>query len=461
MTRPLDLSPQQFRALADRITGLATDYLEQLDRRSIKPHASGEETVRLFEQPCPEQGMGEHALDALTDVLACSRAQNGRFFGYVAGSGEPVAATADLLASVTNQIVTSWRSGPAAMVIERTVVGWLAEAIGCKGFTGTLCGGGSPANLMGLAMAREAIAPANRQGAQGGVVYASAEAHMSIPKAMSLLGLGRDHLRSIPVDSEFRMDVGELERAITADLAAGKKPVAIVATAGTVNTGAIDPLAQIARIAQRHHLWLHVDGAYGALASLATPDLFRGLSEADSISLDPHKWLYQPVDVGCLLYRNPEAARATFAQSGDYARSLSNDPIEGFMFFEESMELSRRFRALRLWLSLRYHGLAAFRQSLADDLALAQKLAERVRREAQLELLAPVPLSAVCFRWRGEAKDLNAHNAAILDRVNRRGRVYLSNATIHGKFALRACITNHRTTEADVNAVVDEVLSAA
>jgi len=232
-----------------------------------------------------------------------------------------------------------------------------------------------------------------------------------------------------------------------------------------VNTGAVDPLPQIAEIARRHNAWFHIDGAYGALAAMADRKKFDGLELANSISLDPHKWLYQPLDCGCLLYRSPDVAQKTFAHSGEYARSLSTDPVEGFAFFEESLELSRRFRALKLWLSLRYHGMAAFRQSIAKDLAHASRLASAIEKEPELELLASVELSAVCFRYRatvGQSEDgLNSFNTALLKRIVARGRVYLSNAKIRDKFALRACIVNHRTKDADVDSVIPEVLAAA
>jgi glutamate/tyrosine decarboxylase-like PLP-dependent enzyme len=298
-----------------------------------------------------------------------------------------------------------------------------------------------------------------------GVVYASDEIHMSIPKSVALLGIGRDNLRLVPTDAVFRMIPEQLEARIRQDKAAGKTPIAIVASAGTVNTGAIDPFRQIAEIAHRHGAWFHIDGAYGALAAMADREKFDGLELADSISLDPHKWLYQPLDCGCLLYRSSEAAQTTFAHSGDYARSLTADPVEGFAFFEESLELSRRFRALKLWLSLRYHGLAAFRESINRDLRHARRLAERVQKEPELELLAPVELSAVCFRHKGTSgiaeESLNQFNLALLKRVVERGRVYLSNASLRGKFCLRACIVNHRTKDADVDSVVTEVLAAA
>ncbi|HXZ80188.1 MAG TPA: pyridoxal-dependent decarboxylase [Terriglobales bacterium] len=463
---PLEISPDDFRRLAAEVMEIAANYLATLDSRPIF-QSRGEETERLFHTPLPEEGLESAALTALHDVVEHTRTPNGRFFGYVLGSGEPVGATADLLASVLNQNLTAWRSAPAGVTIERTVVEWLAQAIGCAGFTGTLTSGGSLANLMALAMAREAIAPANEPGLAGRrcVVYASQEVHMSIPKSVALLGIGRENLRPLPVGPDFRLIPPDLENAIQADKSAGKIPIAVVASAGTVNTGAVDPLADIAAIARRHNLWLHVDGAYGALAAIAAPEKFPGIALADSISLDPHKWLFQSLDCGCLLYRDPAAARRAFSHTGDYAKSLSTDPLERFAFFEESIELSRRFRALRLWLSLRYHGMAAFREAIRRDLELAQRLAAAISNHPEFELLAPVELSAVCFRHKvpgcAAEQDLNQHNARILQRLIERGRVYLSNATVHGQFALRACIVNHRTTEAHVDSVIPEVLAAA
>lgn len=459
----LEISPEQFRKLCDEVAEIAADFLTRLDAREIQPRAGASDMTRAFDEPWPGEGLGTAAAAQLRNVVELSRWQNGRFFGYVMGSGEPAGAAADLLASVVNQNVTSWRSAPAATVVERTVVKWLAEAIGCAGFTGSLTGGGSAANLMALAMAREAKAPANLGGARPGAVYCSTEAHMSIGKSVGLLGIGRNHLRQIAVDGDYRMKLDELVRAIEADERKGIPPLAIVGTAGTVNTGAIDDLAGIADIAKRHRVWFHVDGAYGALAAIAAPEKFTGLQRSDSVSLDPHKWLYQSVDCGCLLFRDPAAARAAFSHSGDYAKSLLEGELESFMFFDESLELSRRFRALRLWLSMRYHGREAFRAAIAENLDLAMRLARRVTDEASLELLAPISLSAVCFRVKEApgGQDLNAWNEAIMKRVVRRGRVYLSNATLGGRFALRACITNHRTTAADVDAVVEEVLSAA
>jgi aromatic-L-amino-acid decarboxylase len=458
----LQLSSAEFRRLAEKVMTAGSELLSTIDDRRTVPSTSAAMTEAAFERPAPEQGAGEAVLDDLEGLNQHARLPTGRLFPYVIGSGEPVAAFGDFYASLLNQNVTAWRSSPAAVAVERTVVRWLAEAIGCDGFSGSLTSGGSLANLMALAMAREARATANEEGAEPCIVYASEEVHMSIPKALALIGVGRANLRLIPVDDRFRIDLSALTDSVTADRREGRRAIAVVASAGTITTGAIDPLSELAEIAHANDLWLHVDGAYGALAALAEPAKFSGLDLADSISLDPHKWLYQPLDCSLLLYRDANIARQTFSYTGDYARALSDDPVEGFAFFEESVELSRRFRALKLWVSLRYHGLAAFREAIARNIGQAQLLAQLVESEPSLELLAPVELSAVCFRWTGDDEEvLNRRNEEILRRVTTSGRVALSNATIQGKFALRACIVNHRTTDDDMHEVIREVLAAA
>jgi len=452
----LELDADELSAAMEKAFALAKSFWQTLPERRAYHGTTGEETTRLFSRAWTEAGLGAEVLNDFGTIADHSRPPGGRFFGYVLGSNEQVAALAEFLASVLHQNVTAWRSGPAAVAIERTVVEWLAEAVGCAEFSGSLCGGGSAANLMGLAMAREAKAPANEDGVRGDcVVYASDQVHMSIDKAVAMLGIGRRNLRIVPSDDNFRMQADALAAAIAADRAAGKRPFAIVASAGTVSTGAIDPLLAIAAIAKANDLWLHIDGAYGALAALARPDLFEGLVLADSLSLDAHKWLYQPLDCGCLLFRDASAARTAFSHSGDYVKVTNTDPAEAFAFFDESIELSRRFRALKLWMSLQYHGRGAFRDAIALDLQHARLLEELVRSEPELELMAAGPLSAVCFRHRG------VDNEALLKRVIERGRVYISNATIRGAFALRACFVNNRTREEDVRAIVAEVLATA
>lgn len=460
--RSLDISDSAFRTLACRLTDFCAEYLERLPHLpSYPPGISGRETEALFGGEVPWEGRGPAAFDCLAEAFRLSRPASPRFFAYVFGSGDPIGALGEFATAVLHQNAAAWRSAPAGVTMERTVVRWLASALGCGGFGGSLTLGGSSANLMGLCMAREAKAPANQCGTRGGVIYCSSEAHMSIAKAAALLGLGYQSVRLIPVDNQFRMIIEDLRRAIRTDLYAGRIPIAVVGSAGTTATGSIDPLDEVATVCNEFGLWMHVDGAYGALASLAVPESFRGMERADSISLDPHKWLYQPTGCGCLLYRDAEMARRAFSHSGDYARALSDDPIEGFAFFEESIELSRPARALKLWLSLHYYGLSAFKRSIMEDLQLAQVLAAAIDAEPQLERLAPVSLSAVCFRRVDKSGDLCLLNRKILERVVRRGRVYISNATINEKFALRACIVNHRATEEDVRLIVSEVLEAA
>lgn len=459
---PLLLSDEEYKAVFERITQLSLDYLASINGRPSFPGITGSETRSLLSKPLSENGIGESVFNALPMVIDGCRPNSPRFFGYVFGSGEPVGAAADLLASVLNQNVTAWRSSPTAVTMERVVVGWLVQAIGCDGFTGSLTGGGSAANLMGLAMAREARLPANESGARPGTIYASEQVHMSIPKAVALLGIGRNNLRHIPCDDDFRICTDLLRAQIERDVKAGLTPIAVVGSAGTVATGSIDPLSELAGIAREFGAWFHIDGAYGALAAIAEPGLFAGLNQADSLSLDPHKWLYQPLDCGCLLYRNPADARRAFSHTGDYAKSLLEDPIESFAYFEESIELSRRFRALKLWLSLSYHGLNKFREAIRNDLRHAQLLSRLVAAESELEVLAPVKLSAVCFRFLprpGLGLDADVMNQKILQRVVRRGKVFLSNASIHGKFSLRACFVNHRTTQHDVEQIIAEVLA--
>jgi aromatic-L-amino-acid decarboxylase len=275
---PLQVSAAEFQAITDGVNRLVADFLSDLDERRTVSATSATDTA-AFDLPLPEEGVGEAALRDLEAISEHLRAPTGRRLPYVLGSGDPIGALGDLYASVLNQNVTAWRSAPAAVTIERTVLESLAAAIGCDGFVGTFTSGGSLGNLMALAMARESRAPANEDGAQpGAVVYASEEVHMSIPKAVAMLGLGRTSLRVIPVDEKMRIQVPALETAIARDREAGRRGIALVGSAGTIMSGAIDPLAELADVARRNELWFHVDGAYGAAAALAQPEQFVGLS---------------------------------------------------------------------------------------------------------------------------------------------------------------------------------------
>jgi glutamate/tyrosine decarboxylase-like PLP-dependent enzyme len=290
---------------------------------------------------------------------------------------------------------------------------------------------------------------------------------MSIAKAADILGIGRDQVRTIACDEQQRMRVDDLRQSIEADLREGLRPFCVVGSAGTVNTGVVDPLAEIARVANEFELWFHVDGAYGAPGVLdqRKRPLFTGLESADSVSLDPHKWLYVPVDAGCLLFRDAAAAKAAFStEDADYIKTHGYADEEAFAFWDYGVELSRRFRALKVWLTLQYYGTRRIAEAVSEDIGLAAYLGELVSEAEDFELLAPVELSICCFRYvprvgMSEA-ELNELNEQVMALVQKGGRAYVSNATVNGRFALRACITNFRTTKVDIEDTVAAVRDA-
>jgi glutamate/tyrosine decarboxylase-like PLP-dependent enzyme len=418
------------------------------------------------------------------DVIVPNSRQNAhpRSLGYVTSPGTAVAAIADLLASVLGANLTAWRSAPAAVQLERVVIDWIKEALGCApGAGGLLTSGGSMANFGALTAAREARcgAGASEDGllAHGRRlrIYVSEEGHHSVDKAAAFLGIGRRNVVRVAVDARFRMDIADLERRIASDRAAGHEPFCVVANAGTVVTGAVDPLADVAALARRQGLWAHFDGAYGGIAAMAPSvrPLFAGLAEADSISLDPHKWLYLPVDCGCLLFRDADAVRPAFTLGADYTRVMLEDAAERFAFWDYGPELSRRFRALKVWMALAHVGARAYAAAIESNLDCARHFAGLVADSADFEMLAPVELSVVCFRFRPErlrkgralsdAEEvlLDHFNEALLQALQRGGRSYVSNASIRGRFALRACVTNYRTTRDDMAALLDDAREAA
>ena len=406
------------------------------------------------------------------DVFAFSR-HNGhpRFFGYVSSPGTPVTAIGSLISSTLNANVTCWRSGPAATELEFVTLRWLKEMLGYPaGAAGLLVSGGSMANFAGLAAARSARAPANvvRDGmtAAGArmCVYVSEEGHFSIRKAAAMLGIGAANVRSIKTDRRLRMDLADLDRVVRDDRAAGHLPCCLVGSAGTVASGAFDPIGGLADFARRENLWLHVDAAYGGFAVLAPSarQLFERIGEADSVALDPHKWLYLPVGCGCILYKDPAAARAAFGEDADYTRVLGLEQDEAFAFWDYGPELSRPFRALDLWLQLKSVGAAALGEAIEGNIACAKYFEELVTASDDFEMLAPVPLSIFCFRYRppGFTGDLDALNERMLIALQRGGSSYLSNARIEGKFALRGCVLNYRTRGQDMERLLIDLRSA-
>jgi glutamate/tyrosine decarboxylase-like PLP-dependent enzyme len=485
----LDISRAELEELSSQMTQLVADYYAEIRSLPVFPETHAGKTSEQVGTLLPIEG--ESVTDLLNDcrrILDNSR-HNGhpRFFGYVASPSTAPGAFADLIASAVNVNVTSWRSGPAATEIERTVISWLAELIGYgnekQQAHGLLTSGGSMANLTALLIAhrtksKPGVAQTGLWESLPMTIYASSEIHMSIPKAADLLGLGRQNVRLVECDGRFRMNVALLRERIKTDLDNGLKPFCVVASAGTVNTGAVDPLSEIADVAREFDLWFHVDGAYGALATLdeTRRPLFAGLDRADSVSLDPHKWLYVPLDSGCLLFRDEARARAAFSfDDADYIKVHEHNEDESFAFWNYGPELSRRFRALKIWLTLRYYGTHRIATAISEDNALAGYMAERVEADDDFELLAIPELSICCFRYlplalmgKLRTASLNEADNAELDELNnkimlavqRGGQAYLSSATLGGRFALRACITNFRTTRADIDQTLDIIRGA-
>lgn len=485
----LDISPEELRELSSRVNELVVEYFSEVSELPVFPETFGGDTLKQIGSTLPAQGEPVERLISDCRTIIKNSRHNGhpRFFGYVASPATPVGAFADLITSALNSNVTSWRSGPAPTEIERTVVRWLGSLIGYdKEARGLLLSGGSMANMTALLIAHRAKMgnEASRQGLWRSetpmTLYASEQVHMSIPKAADILGFGRDQVRLVGCDDQFRLNVQLLRERICADVQTGAQPFCVVASAGTTNTGAVDPLSEIAEVAKEFGLWFHVDGAYGAPAALDETKrvLFAGLEHADSVSLDPHKWLYAPLDCGCLLFRDEARARAAFGEEdADYIKVLEEDADESFAFWNYGPELSRRFRALKIWLTLRYYGVNRIAAAITEDNALAAYLAQLVEEAEDFELLSRPQLSICCFRYApvnlrsrargaqpdGEANEgeLNNLNEKIMFAVQRGGRAYLSSATIHGRFALRVCITNFRTTRADLEQTLEIIRSTA
>ena len=460
----LDLTDQDLRALLAGVTALAEQEVAAARSGPVferPPSAAEVDRMVGADRPLPADGESvEELLAACAVVLGAGRRTTPTFFGYVQSPPAPVAVAADLLVSAADQNLTSWRSGPAAAAVEHQTLRWLGEFVGFDaGATGILVSGGSAANLTALLVALHAVTgPDDDRRAMR--VYASAETHFSVAKAATALGV---RVEPVAVDR----DPAALRAAIASDRAAGLLPICVVANAGTTSTGAVDPLDAVATVAADAGVWLHVDGAYGAPAAAdpASRPLFAGLHRADSLCIDAHKWLYAPVDCSALLLHDAAAtARAFGAGADDYVRVLATQPAETFAFWDHGLELSRRFRALKLWATLRLHGARRLAAAIGEDIRLAAHLAALVAAADDFELLAGPGLSICCFRHAPTHVDeraLDAHNERILQALQRDGRVYLSNATVDGRFALRACITNFRTTRTDVERVLTVVRELA
>jgi glutamate/tyrosine decarboxylase-like PLP-dependent enzyme len=465
----LDPSADEIRAWGDSVIEFMADYLGGLRDRGVYRHTSSREIRSGLDATLPTKGTDfDQLLKVFRETIAPFSRQNAhpRMFGYVQSPGTTIAAFADLLASTLNANLTVWRSAPAPVELERLTIDWIRQILGFNAEAGGLfVSGGSMANLIAIAMARQT------KGCSSGRlrIYASSETHFSIEKAAALLGIGRENVCHVAVDERFKIRVDDLVAKIGADLEAGYVPFCVVANAGTVNTGVVDPLAEIRETAHHFQLWMHVDGSYGAFAVLADSarKLFAGMEQADSVALDPHKWLYLPVDVGCVIYRDPEAARAAFAHEAEYTRMFGEEADEAFVCWDYGPELSRRFRALKVWILLKGVGLDRLSEAIESNLACARHLESMVRASDDFEMAAPVELSIFCFRYvpgrlRNESpKAIDAFNERLLVALQRDGSSYLSNATLGGRFALRGCVLNYRTTLRDMEILLDDLRRVA
>lgn len=477
----LAMDAETFRALGRRLVDQVADHLKAIPDRPLTRDQSPSDVRDALDLngPLPEEGMDARLLlEQTTERLFAHSLFNGhpRFFGYITSSPSPIGMLGDLLAAAVNPNVGSWALSPAATEIEAQAVRWIARFIGYpEQCGGLLVSGGNMANFACFLAARavradwdvrsKGIAPASAPRLR---VYGSAEMHTWIQKAADLSGMGTDSIRWIPTDARLRMDLSALRKQIEADKAAGDLPCIVVGTAGSVSTGAVDRLQDVSALCREHGIWFHVDGAYGGFAAAlpeASADL-RALSLADSVAVDPHKWLYAPLEAGCALVRDPAALRAAFAYHPPYYHFAQH----ALNYVDFGPQNSRGFRALKVWLAMKQAGAAGYRAMIAEDIRLSQLMAAEVSKHPEFELFTQ-ELSIATFRYvpedlRSKAGEpateshLEALNRELVDRLQRGGEAFVSNAVIGGRYVLRACIVNFHTTESDVKAVPEIVARA-
>ncbi len=466
-----DWPKQTWREVGRRLLDLAVSASTDWSERRLSPLDTSDVLGR-FRNPLPESPVDiDRVFARLAEDLIPSAAYNGhpRWFAYITASPVPISVLGDLLASALNQNTALWRIAPSATAIELETLNWIKEMLGFppRG-EGIFVSGGHMANIVAQAVLRDQKAPwdTRRYGARGPTpdapqlrIYASQEAHYCHQQAAELLGLGRDAIRDVPVDDGYRMRTDALAAMIAEDRARGDLPIAVVGTAGTVGTGAVDPLGELLAVARAEDLWLHVDGAYGAFAAIAPsrPRDLESIAQADSVACDPHKWLYSAIDAGVVLIRKQGLLERSFAF---HARYLETDgSAEQIDLLERSPENTRPFRALKIWLAIQVYGCDGYRDMIERNLQLAGYMEQLVNSTPGLVLAAPRQLSIVC--WRAEPTGLSDPaqleqlQTRVIDELEARGIAMVSNAALaDGRNAIRACVVNFRTSPEDVEAVV-------
>ena len=470
----LDWSPSRARALGDSVLDIWEELLVRLRDLPVGRARTAEEVRAAVTRDVPRDPLPSHDLAGyLRDVALEWSMYPGHpgFMAYISGAGTVPGAAADLLAAGLNQNVGGWRLAPAMTEIERHLTGWFAQRLGLGERAGGLfTSGGAMATFVGLKAARDAKAgwDIRALGTRAGpplAFYASNEVHVVNDRAADMLGLGYEAVRHVPTDDMLRMRPDALRDAIERDLAADVRPIAVIATAGTVATGAIDPIAEIADICDRYGLWLHIDGAYGGVAALVEElrPLFSGIERADSIAFDPHKWLYTPHSGGVIVVSDLQRLHDAFSVQPTYIWEDPEYTRRGIDHVPMGPQFSRGSNAFKVWISLLAHGWDAYERRIAHDIELARYLERRAAERPEFETLAGGPLSIACFRYVPPDLPPSADREAYLDRLNERlmldiqlhGRVFPSNAVIGGRFWLRACIVNFRTEAGDLDALLD------
>jgi glutamate/tyrosine decarboxylase-like PLP-dependent enzyme len=470
----LDWSPERARAFADGVTDIWQKFLTELPELPVSRDFDVDEVADAMIRDIPDEPMADGELMEYLESLALDWSMypgHSGFVAYVSGAGTVPGAAADLLTAGLNQNVGGWRLGPGGATIQLHLMEALAAKFGLpEGTGGLFTSGGSIAGFIGLKLARDAGAPwdVRRTGVSGGeplTMYASSETHDINVRSADMLGLGGDAVRIIPVDEQHRMKVDELRAAIAEDVAAGYRPFAVVASAGTVGTGSIDPLDEIADVASEHGIWFHVDGAYGAPASFVPElrPLFAGMERADTLVFDPHKWLYTPLAGGGLLVRNFGRLESSFGLDPSYTYQDDTVARRGIDMHIRSPQFSRSFQALKVWVSLLAHGWDAYVRRIRHDVELAGYLYALAASRAEFEVLPYQSLSIACYRYvpdglpPGAAREeyLNDLNARLMMELQLQGRTFPSNAVVSDRFWLRACIVNFRTEAEDMEALLD------
>ena len=460
---PLEVDVETMRAMAARVSELVTTHLASLRNQPVRITLSRPEAKRLvatIARIAPEQGIGfEAALAELAErVLPYhAREPHPRFLGYVPSIPTFPSVMGDWLATGYNFFAGVWPIASGPNELELTVLDWFRQWLGMpNGTGGLLTSGGSTAALMAVVAARHARVADDATLLPRLTMYTSTQAHSAVVRAAWMAGISRENVRVLPVDGAWRLRADAVRKAVAADRAAGRVPFLVVASAGTTNTGAIDDLPAIADLCGRESLWLHVDAAYGAFAALTArgPELLQGIERADSVVLDPHKWLYVPFECGCLLARDPAALKSAFHIFPEYLKDVAPGDEE-VNFADYGEQLTRYARALKIWLSVRTFGLAPIRAMIERGIALAEYAEVLVRRESALEVLAPAQLGILCFRAHpsdvDDAATLDALNERVNARINESGRFLISSTKVNGAFSLRVCTHNWRTSERDID----------